>query len=554
MSQICTFFHSATGLLARLMRVSLLSASISTAGASPALAGPANLAPVILSLSPTSGTVGTVVTLSCQNTGGTSSVNFNGLAAGFVVINATIIRTTVPSGATTGSVTFTASGLVSNAVPFTVLPTPAITSLQPGGGPVGTVVTVKGNYLGSVIGVKFNGVVATTFSITSATTVTATVPAGATTGNLTLTTAGAASNGLPFAVGPLPVITSFSPGVGPVGSTVLLTGTAFTGAYTVRFNGWEASSFTVLSATSISAVVPAAATTGTISLATPIGATSSAGTFVVGVPAPAITALSPGSGPVGTAVTITGQNLLGMSSVLFGGAPATFKVVNGSTVTATVPNGLGLGLAAVGLTTPGGSCSFSGFTVQAPAPVISSLSPTSGPEGTVVYLTGLNLLGTTSVVYGATPAVFTVVDANSVKTEVPIGMALGLAAVTLTTPSGSYSYNGFTVTAPLMRASAPAPLLASSHGAIFPNPSGNGKNAKVVVTGLPAVVAALQATLLDGHGLALGQYVLLAPNGAAATALPTATLPSGLYLLRLTALDAKGRALGQLPTQRLQIH
>ena len=91
--------------------------------------------------------------------------------------------------------------------------------------------------------------------------------------------------------------------------------------------------------------------------------------------------------------------------------------------------------------------------------------------------------------------------------------------------------------------------------AAAPTPEGVGAAgpAKVVVTGLPAGVAALEAFLLDGNGLVVGHYVLPAPNGAAATALPTATLPPGVYLLHLTALDAEGRTLGQLPAHRLDI-
>ena len=549
MNQIRTIFQSATGLLTRLLLLALLLSS--ALFATPhAVARPASLGPVIVGLSPASGTVGTVVNMSCQNTPGATGVSFNGKPAVFTIISATLIQATVPAGAITGNLTFAAQGLVSNAVLFTVLPTPAITSLQPGGGPVGTVVTVMGNFLSGVTGAKFNGVAATAFSLTSATTATATVPAGATTGNLTLTTAGVASNGLLFAVGPLPVIASFSPGVGPVGSTVLLTGTNLTGTFTVRFNG-SGASFTVLSATSISAVVPAGATTGTISLATPIGATSSAGTFVVGVPFPSISGLSPSGGPVGTVLTLTGHNLLGTSSVLFGGTPAAFTVLNATTATATVPNGLGLGLAVVTLTTPGGSCSFNGFTVMVAAPVITSISPTSGPEGTLVYLTGLNLLGTINVSYGAMPTAFTVVDATTVKTEVPVGIALGLAVVTLTTPGGTYSFNGFTVTAPLMRALAPAQLLAQGRTAIYPNPI--TEVAQVAVSGLPTIVAALQATLLASNGLVAGYYILPVAVGKATTALPTAGLLPGNYLLRLTALDAEGAAVGKLPVQRLSI-
>src|SRR2546427_3691250 len=55
---------------------------------------------------------------------------------------------------------------------------------------------------------------------------------------------------------------------------------------------------------------------------------------------PAITAVTPSSGPVGTAVTIAGTNLSGASLVTFGGGgPAPFTVVSPTTITATVPGG-----------------------------------------------------------------------------------------------------------------------------------------------------------------------------------------------------------------------
>lgn len=69
----------------------------------------------------------------------------------------------------------------------------------------------------------------------------------------------------------IPSITATSPAQGQTGSTVTLTGTNFIGATAVKFNGVNATSFTVNSATSITAVVPQAATTGTISVETPNG-------------------------------------------------------------------------------------------------------------------------------------------------------------------------------------------------------------------------------------------------------------------------------------------
>ncbi len=77
-----------------------------------------------------------------------------------------------------------------------------------------------------------------------------------------------------------PSITSFSPGSGAVGSSVSLTGTGFTGASQVAFNGTSAS-FTVNSSTSISATVPTGATSGLITVIAPGGQATSSTSFTV---------------------------------------------------------------------------------------------------------------------------------------------------------------------------------------------------------------------------------------------------------------------------------
>jgi M6 family metalloprotease-like protein len=81
----------------------------------------------------------------------------------------------------------------------------------------------------------------------------------------------------------LPSVTSFAPTSGPVGTSVAITGERFTGATAVRFNG-TASTYTVNSASSISATVPAGATTGPISVTTPAGTGTSSSSFTVTVP------------------------------------------------------------------------------------------------------------------------------------------------------------------------------------------------------------------------------------------------------------------------------
>src|SRR6185503_1967551 len=55
-------------------------------------------------------------------------------------------------------------------------------------------------------------------------------------------------------------------------------------------------------------------------------------------PPPFITSFTPTSGPVGTVVTIDGGNLADASEVRFNLTPASFTVISGSQIQATVPD------------------------------------------------------------------------------------------------------------------------------------------------------------------------------------------------------------------------
>jgi hypothetical protein len=244
-------------------------------------------APTISSFSPTSGPVGTSVTINGTGLSGATAVKFGGVAASSFSVNpsGTQITVTVPSGAVTGKITVTTpGGTATSATNFTVTTTaPTISSFSPKSGPVGTSVRISGSGFAGATAVRFNGVAAASFTVNAqGTRIDTKVPSGATTGKITVTTpGGTATSPTNFTVTiPAPTISSFSPTSGRTGTAVTITGTAFTGATAVRFGGVRAS-FAVNSATQITATVPVGAVTGKISVTTPGGTGTSAMTFTV---------------------------------------------------------------------------------------------------------------------------------------------------------------------------------------------------------------------------------------------------------------------------------
>ena len=147
---------------------------------------------------------------------------------------------------------------------------------------------------------------------------------------------------------------------GKVGKTIEILGQGLTGTTKVSFHGVSATTFSVVSDTYLTAVVPAGATTGSVTVSTPGGKLTSNRVFRV---TPAILSFSPTSGPVGTPVTITGTSFTGAKKVTFGGVKATtFSVDSDTQITATVPTGAKTGK--IQVTTPGGTAtSATDFTV-----------------------------------------------------------------------------------------------------------------------------------------------------------------------------------------------
>ncbi len=320
--------------------------------------------PSITNLSPTSGSLGTSVTISGANFGttqGTSTVTFNGVTATPTNWADTSITVPVPAGAATGPVVVTARGSASNGVTFTVPTTGTIagtvtrtsdgaalngalvvalqagvvkaSATTPANGSYSMTSVLTGTYDVRASAVGYQTKIQTGITVTTNTTTTVNQNLDAvTTGDInyvydevgrlvsvvspteTVTyTYDSVGNLLSISRSNsnLPSITGFTPNSGAVGASVTIYGTAFSstpGLNTVNFNGVAA---TVVSASSTQIVtsVPAGATTGTISVNTPTGLATSSAPFTVSTStAPTITNFTPTIGTADTALTITGTN------------------------------------------------------------------------------------------------------------------------------------------------------------------------------------------------------------------------------------------------------
>ena len=195
-------------------------------------------------------------------------------------------------------------------------PIPTVTSVSPhlGSAAGGATVTISGNTLTGATAVRFGTAQATSFTVNSPTSITATAPPGTGTVDVIVTTPAGTSPTVStdqFTYQAVPKVAKLSVKSGPVagGTLVTITGTEFTEASDVNFGQASAVEFTVNSSTSITAVAPAAAA-GTVD----VTVTNTAGTSVTSTKdhfkyLPAVEGLTPNTGSTagGASVTVTGS-------------------------------------------------------------------------------------------------------------------------------------------------------------------------------------------------------------------------------------------------------
>jgi hypothetical protein len=241
--------------------------------------------------------------------------------------------------------------------------------------------------------------------------------------------------------------------IGPVGgaTSVTITGTGFDLSKTfganpdyVKFGANNPTTYTVVSATQITATSPASTGGAAGAVTVTVGTIDLLSAFTY-VAAPTVTAASPTTGPLGgtNTVVITGTNFVNVTAVTFGGTAATSYVVNSATQITAVAPARASGAAGIAVTAAGGLGSPAAvYTYVSSPPTITSIGTRSGPltGATTVVITGTNfhgVVGSAAVKFGANNATsYTVNSTTQITAVAPAGLA-GTVNVLVTAVDGT---------------------------------------------------------------------------------------------------------------------
>jgi len=493
--------------------------------------------PAIASFAPAGAAEGAGVTISGTGLTSASQVRFGGVSSVPTLSSDAQVQVPVPAGARTGTLEVaTPFGTAASGSPFVVAPT--IAQFIPIQAPVGASVRIHGRNFTGVTSVLF-GAQPATFSVSSDTEIQTTVPAGASSGSITVTNLGGSDSRDGFALGPVegrinlswddcgiagqslqtfacnsnvgpgfllvgsfvppsgitelrgvsadlsinsaaPVewwafgrnqcqgVTSLAPSFDFAGMSACTDpwGAAYGMSWTYDFNFYgsghrlrvfgnplttgipvqpdrEYYAFKIHIAQDRTGVCAGCGVPATISLQS-LSINQSGTSTMLSLPLndatvywqnaprppPAIASFTPPGGPVGTPVTVNGSHFTGATSVRFGLTPATFTIVSDTRITTSAP--AGFQSSPIVVQTLNGTATSATFYRS---PDISNLSPPTASVGTTIGILGTGLAGTSSVRFNGTPALFfqNISDAM-ITAVVPAGATTG--PVEVTNPGG----------------------------------------------------------------------------------------------------------------------
>jgi len=363
-------------------------------------------------------------------------------------------------------------GTAFGALTSVALPALSASGLSPASGRSGDRITINGQFYSTAaadVKVSFNGTQATVASASS-TQIVVTVPTGINASDNTQIPVQIAVGGQNVSSPYFTILANFkdySPKSGPVGTVITFTGDNLPSSYyynsaTVSFGGVTQS----LNYYSAQATVPTNITTNNFQ----ISVTDNSKTFILpgsfNITAPTITSISPSSGLAGTIFTVSGSNFpaaySGVTATL-GGVNIYANTYNGSQFEFTVPTSLAPGSYSFVLTSgPNSVTASQKFTVTAPS--ISSFSPSSGPVGSQVTLTGAFLAGQYYTVnFGSYSTSGYASSSTTLTVNVPSGIPAGALKISLVAGGQTITAPGsFTITVPTITSFSPTSGVAGT--------------------------------------------------------------------------------------------
>jgi hypothetical protein len=526
-----TTYISATQLTAAITNADLSAAGTATvtvanpapgggasAGASFAIANPT---PAITTISPsTVSAASSAFSLSVNGAGfvATSVVQWNGNARATTYVSATQLTATISAAdiATAGTASVsvvnpTPGGGTSGALPLAITanPTPTLSSILPT-----SAINNSGAFTLSVSGsgfipasqVQWNGSSRVTTYV-SPTQLSSTINAAdlSTVGTAAVTVmspapGGGTSSGIAFTVAanPAPSVNSILPTAATIGATgfsLSVAGSGFISSSQVLWNGANRAT-TYVSSTQLTAAIltsdltTAGTATVTVSNPTPGGGTTGGVMFTISAnPTPSVASILPAAATSASGaftLTVIGSNFVAGSLVQWNGASRATTFVSTTQLTAAILGGdlsvAGTSVVTVLNPSNGGTSGGAAFTVNNPAPSLSSIAPTSaaaGAAGFTLTVNGNSFVATSVVQWNGSNRTTAYVNNTQLTATILAGdvATAGPVSITVMNPTPG----GGTSTAIAFAISAnPAPSVAS----ILPSGASAGSGAQVItVTG-----------------------------------------------------------------------
>lgn len=370
---------------------------------------------------------------------------------------------------------------------------------------------------------------------------------------------GGISSSIPFTVNnPTPTITTVAPDSTLVGGpdvAIAVTGTGFNSSSKVRLNGADLTT-TFVSATQLGATIPASALT-TASVAnitvfnpTPGGGASNVAQFTINNPVPTIASLNPTSvlaGGPGFTLTVNGANFVNGSVIRINGAAHATSFVSGTQLTtaftaAEIASQATLAITVFNPTPGGGTSNAVNFTINNPAPTITSLSPTSkiaGSPGFSLTINGTGFTQGSTAQWNGANRTTTLVSATQLTATILAGdvAAVGAGSVTVVNAApggGTSNAVSFMITqppaVPTITSLNPTFAIAGNpqfmltvNGTNFANNSvvrWNDSDRATTFVGPTQLIATIPATDIASPGTANVKVFTPAPGGGTSNTAP----------------------------------